>query len=78
MTDCISAAGLGPGRYAVGSQEVQVGEDGIAWSADGSHFVGSTITMPAMGAKMRAGLGLNDREIQNLVFHNPRRILGIG
>lgn len=77
VTDCISAAGLGPGRYAVGSQEVRVGEDGIAWSADGTHFVGSTTTMPEMAVKMRPGLGLNEREIQRLVCRNPCRVLGI-
>lgn len=38
VTDAISAARLGPGRYPLGSQSVEIGEDLIARSADGSHF----------------------------------------
>ena len=75
VTDAISAAGCPPGRYAVGSQTVLIGEDLVARSADGSHFVGSTVTMPRMAALLREKLGLSDDEIRRLLSDNPRRLL---
>lgn len=76
VTDAISAARLGPGRYGLGSQSVQIGEDLIARSPDGSHFVGSTATMPRMIAILRETLRLSDGEIQRLACDNPRAVLG--
>ena len=46
VSDAIAAARLGPGRYTLGEQSVNVGADLVARSAEGSHFVGSTATMP--------------------------------
>jgi len=78
VTDAIAAAGLGPGRHSLASQTVDVGEDLIAWSPDHTHFMGSTITMPRMVAKMRAALGLSDDQIHQLTVENPRRLLTTG
>ncbi len=75
ITDANSAARLGPGRYTLGSQEIHVGEDMVARSPNGPHFVGSTATMPRMVALMRETLGLSDGEIQRLVSDNPRAVL---
>jgi N-acetylglucosamine-6-phosphate deacetylase len=72
VTDAISAAGLGPGRYPLGSQTVEIGEDLIARSADGSHFVGSTATMPRMAAVLRQAVGLSDDDVRRLACDNPR------
>ena len=78
VTDAISAARLGPGRYPLGSQSVEIGEDLIARSPDGSHFVGSTATMPRMAAVLRQTLGLSDDEIKRLTCDNPRAVIGAG
>jgi N-acetylglucosamine-6-phosphate deacetylase len=74
VTDAISAARLGPGRYPLGSQTVEIGEDLIARSPDGSHFVGSTATMPRMVALLRDAVGLSDEEIRQVTCDNPRAV----
>jgi N-acetylglucosamine-6-phosphate deacetylase len=71
VTDAISAARLGPGRYPLASQQVEIGEDLIARSSDGSHFVGSTATMPRMIGVLRQAVGLSDGEIRRLTCDNP-------
>ncbi len=75
VTDAIAAAGLGPGRYALGGRSVNVGVDLVAKSADGSHFVGSTATMPRMVGVLRDQLRLSDNDIQSLLWQNPCRLL---
>lgn len=75
VTDCISAAGLGPGRFSLGAQLVEVDSEGATWSADRSHLVGSAITMPVMAAKAQRALRLTSEEIERLVLYNPRRLL---
>lgn len=75
VTDAIAAAGCGPGEYAVGPQTVLIGEDLVARAEDGSHFVGSTVTMPRMAALLREDVGLSDEEIRRLLSDNPRRLL---
>jgi N-acetylglucosamine-6-phosphate deacetylase len=76
VTDVISAAGLGPGRYTLGSQTINVGDDLVARSSDGSHFMGSTATMPRMAAALRAELGLTQEQFDAMAGRNPRRVLG--
>ena len=75
VTDAISAAGLGPGRHRLGAQTIDIGEDLVAWSPDHTHFMGSTATMPRMVAGMRDALGLSPQQIEQLIVHNPLRIL---
>lgn len=77
VTDAISAARLGPGRYSLSGQPVDIGDDLAAWSADRSHLMGSTATMPRMIALMRNELRLSDAEIEIFLSRNPRRALGI-
>ena len=76
VSDAISAAGLGPGRYAIGSQTVDVGEDCIARSPDGSHFMGSAATMPQIAAGLRDKAGLDEAAIRRLMRTNPSRVMG--
>ncbi|MEX0866696.1 MAG: N-acetylglucosamine-6-phosphate deacetylase [Pirellulales bacterium] len=75
VTDAISAAGLGPGSYTLGDQQVEIGEDLIPWAADRSHFIGSATTMSRMIANLRHGLGLDDEQIAMLVSENPAMAL---
>jgi N-acetylglucosamine-6-phosphate deacetylase len=75
VTDCIAAAGLGRGRYALGNQPVVVDEEGATWSADRSHLMGSAITMPCMAAKAQRELRLAPEDIERLVCGNARRVL---
>lgn len=45
VSDAISAAGLGPGTYQLGSRMVTIGEDKACRDASGEHFVGAASTM---------------------------------
>jgi N-acetylglucosamine-6-phosphate deacetylase len=75
VSDGISAAGLGAGRYAIGSQTVDVGEDCIARSPEGSHFIGSAATMPQIAAGLRDKGGFDEAAIRRLTWTNPSRAL---
>jgi N-acetylglucosamine-6-phosphate deacetylase len=75
VTDAMAAAGCGPGRYTIGSQTVEVGDDRIAWAPGRLQMAGSTATMPRMAAGMQAALGLTEDQIDRLLCHNPREVL---
>lgn len=77
VTDAIQAAGLGPGTYRLGSQEVIVDSEMEAWSADRSHLIGSTCTMPIAAKNLQQSLGLTVPQVERLVWENPRAALGI-
>ena len=78
VSDAISAAGLGPGRYRVGDQIAVVGEDQVPRSADGTHFVGSATTMARMADYLRRFLRLSEDEVFQLTSIGPRSVLGSG
>jgi len=44
-TDCMSAAGGGPGRFRIGRFDVDVGEDGVVREPGKPNFAGSSLTM---------------------------------
>jgi N-acetylglucosamine-6-phosphate deacetylase len=75
VTDAISAAGLGPGSYRFGRWDLNIGEDGIARSPDGSHLVGSTITMAESFRNLTRNLGLGEETARKLVDGNPRQAI---
>lgn len=75
VTDAISAAGLSPGRFTLGSQTVDVADDLVPRAKDGSHFVGSACTMDQMARNLREYIGLSDDEVDTLCVKNPRRVL---
>ncbi len=77
VTDCIAPAGMGPGRYSLGRWELEVGEDMVPRSPDGSHFVGSAVTMKQSAANLRRCLGLPERVARELTCRNPRRAIGL-
>jgi N-acetylglucosamine-6-phosphate deacetylase len=76
VTDAISAAGLGAGSYRLGRWELKIGEDGIARSPDGSHLVGSTMSMEGSYRNLRERVGLSEGDALKLVEENPRRVFG--
>lgn len=77
VTDAISAARLGPGRYRLAGWELEIGEDGIARSPGGDHFVGSTATMPKVEEVLSEEVGLSAEEVHRLVEVNPRVALDL-
>ena len=77
VTDAISAAGLGPGTYTIGSQKVTIGEDLVPWADDRTHFVGSATVMPRVEQNLREVIGLSPADVRRLTYENPRQLLGI-
>jgi N-acetylglucosamine-6-phosphate deacetylase len=77
VTDAIAPAGLGPGRYSLGRWDLQIGDDLVARSPDGSHLVGSALSMPGVIKRLTKELNLPTHRIEQLVAMNPRRALGI-
>lgn len=75
VTDAIAPAGLGPGRYTLGRWDLNIGPDRVARSPDGSHLVGSAISMPMALANLEKQVGLTASQARQLVESNPRRIL---
>jgi N-acetylglucosamine-6-phosphate deacetylase len=77
VTDAICGAGLGPGEFSIGDQRVVIDENLATWSADRSHLVGSAGTMPRSAENLRRELGYGDRQINELMQKNPRKMLGL-
>jgi N-acetylglucosamine-6-phosphate deacetylase len=77
VTDAIAPAGLGPGRYQFARWDLLIGQDMVARSPDGSHFVGSAITMRQNHANLREKLGLSEGRCRQLLVENPRRAVGM-
>lgn len=75
VTDAIAPAGLGPGRYSLGRWDLQIGEDLVARSPDGSHLVGSALSMPGVIERLTRELSLTSQKIEQLIAVNPRRAL---
>jgi len=75
VTDAISAARAGPGKYTLAGWDLEIGEDLIARAPDGSHFVGSTATMPQVADVLRQ-MGMEDEEIAGLCCKRPREVIG--
>lgn len=75
VTDAISAAGLGPGRYQLADQIVEVDEDGAAWSQCRTHFAGCASTFPNMIEFLTREIGATDADIQRWLIENPSRLM---
>jgi len=73
VTDAIAPAGLGPGRYKLARWDLVIGRDMVARAPDGSHFVGSGITMKQSIENLIAGVGLKPEQAIRLVSENPRK-----
>jgi N-acetylglucosamine-6-phosphate deacetylase len=76
VSDAISAAGCPPGRYAIGNQMVEVGEDLVPRAADNSHLVGSACTLRRMAENLRLHVGADEGQIRRWLVENPRRVIG--
>jgi N-acetylglucosamine-6-phosphate deacetylase len=71
VSDAMSAAGLGPGVYRLGRNQVAVGEDAVARSPEG-YLVGSAVTMQRSAELLRT-LGFSDADVRWLTLESPRR-----
>lgn len=75
VSDAISAAGLGPGRYELADQIVYVDEDGAAWCEDRTHFAGCATTLPEMVRILDEKVGIDPKASRRWMTENPQRVL---
>lgn len=61
-TDCMSAAGAGPGRYSLGRVQVEVKEDGVVREPGKQTFAGSSLTMDRAVENVCSYLGWSREE----------------
>jgi len=78
VTDAVEQAGLGPGRYDFGGfGMIDIGSDLIARAPDGTHLLGSVVTMPKAIQNLKGAVGLSDHQVAQLTVINPRRAIGL-
>ena len=77
VTDAMAAAGHGPGRFRIGRWDLVVGEDLAVRSPDGSHLVGSAMTMRQARDNLNRHLDLDTDRIDRLTRINPLKALGL-
>lgn len=75
-SDAVAPAGLGPGNYTLARWEITIGEDLVARAPDGSHLVGSALSLTKAADNLRTQLNLDDSAIARLTDTNPRQALG--
>jgi len=74
VTDAMAAAGLGPGRYTLGGQQVDVDETLAAWAPDRSHLMGSAATMARCAENLRS-IGFEGESLSALLVDNAAKLL---
>ncbi|MCF7689007.1 MAG: N-acetylglucosamine-6-phosphate deacetylase [Cephaloticoccus sp.] len=62
-TDCMAAAGAGPGRFRIGRFDVDVGVDGVVREPGKPNFAGSSLTMDRAAENIRTFLGWSEAEV---------------
>jgi len=78
VTDAVAPAGKGPGRYKLGRWELDIADDMVARAPDGSHLVGSAITMPRIWQHLTQTLGFSTTDAAKMMCVNPSRIARLG
>ena len=63
---------MGPGCHEFGRWKLTISDDLVARSPDGSHLIGSTVTMPQSFRNLTEGLGLSVQDALTLLEVNPR------
>lgn len=77
-TDAMAAAGLGPGTHRIGRWTVAVKDDLAAWAPDGSHLLGSAMSMVRAVRNLTENVGLTQHMADLLTCVRPREVLGVG
>ncbi len=76
-TDCMAAAGAGPGRYRIGRLEIEVGADGVVREPGQRNFAGSSLTMDRAAANAAAWLGWPAEAVSAACGARVRAALGL-
>ena len=75
VSDAITAAGLGPGKYTLAGQVVEVDDDLSAWAEGREHFAGCATTLPRMKELLVKHLDFVPDRVHGWMSDNPRRLL---
>ena len=75
VSDAISAAECKAGCYTLGDQSIEIKEDGVSQSTDGSHLIGSTTSLATMYQNLIINLGLSREQADDLTRTNPSCLL---
>ena len=78
VSDAVTAAGLGPGRFTLGRWELEVGEDLACRAPGGGHLVGSACPLRTAFDRLQSECGFTRAEATALTGDNPRRFVGAG
>ena len=77
-TDCMAAAGAGPGRFRIGRLEIEVGDDGIVREPGQRNFAGSSLTMDRAAANVAEWVGWSAVDVTAACGARVRAALGLG
>jgi N-acetylglucosamine-6-phosphate deacetylase len=76
VSDAVAPAGKGPGRFQIGRWDLLVGEDLVVRAPDGSHLVGSAVSMPQAVERLVRCVHLSPEQARRLTVDHPRRAMG--
>jgi N-acetylglucosamine-6-phosphate deacetylase len=76
VTDAVAPAGKGAGRFKFGRWDILIGDDLVVRAPDGSHLVGSALSMPQAMRRLIECVGLTREQALKLTVHNPRMVMG--
>src|SRR3954447_10863562 len=76
VSDAVAPAGMGPGRFTLGRWDLLIGDDLVARAPDGSHLVGSAMTLPDARQRLMDRVELSREQAIRLTVHNPRLAMG--
>lgn len=77
VTDAIAATSLGPGRYRLGDQWVEVDPDLSTWGEGRRNFAGCATTLPQMKNILCQDLAVTTAQFEQWTEHNPRELLAL-
>ena len=75
VSDAVTAAGLGPGRFTLGRWELEVGADLACRAPGGGHLVGSACPLGVAFERLQTECGFTRPEAVALTSENPRAFL---
>jgi N-acetylglucosamine-6-phosphate deacetylase len=75
VTDAVAPAGMGAGRFRLGRWDLLIGEDLVARAPDGSHLIGSALSLPQAVHRLIEHAGLTPRQAKQLTVDNPARAM---
>jgi N-acetylglucosamine-6-phosphate deacetylase len=76
-TDCMAAAGAPPGRYTLGTLELEVGADRVVRQPDRPNFAGSALTLDEAVANTVAWVGIPPADAIDMASVYPGRLLKV-